>query len=461
VTTTPAAPASHPTVAAPTRLDGLVERLARRAAGRTTRRSFLGRAGRAAVLVAAGPTLATVLSRDVAEARVCGQSGVSPLCATFDCDATWGWCWYASGCCADGLLKKICDCCAPNTPNPVGYCPSGTRVLCVVESCGQDPRLQVKRIEPLPSRDPVGLSVALSGQAYPDGAPIAVLGDAGSGPRAALAASLGSVLAGPVLLTDVDVLDPSVAEELRRLGTEFVTLVGPTLSRAVVDELRDAGMFVERVGAAEDLAALSVEVAVHSRRLTGSRRAMVVTPAVPAAALGSVAAVALLHRLPLLFGAPDDVADGLAEPRPVRETYLVGGTAAELASVPGGTEVRGSTPAALADALATLLLALGGAPDVIVLAEDDAIDAAVLGLAGAPVLLHEPSSLEGSADWLFAHRDRIAVARPAGALQDDVRYDLQSVLNEFEAHLLRGDAGEGLPVIPQPRSERPIGRARV
>lgn len=445
----------------PRGLDGLVERVARRAAGRTTRRGFLGRAGRAAVLVAAGPTLATVLSRDVAEARVCGQSGVSPLCATYDCDATWGWCWYASGCCADGLLKKICDCCAPNTPNPVGYCPSGTRVLCVVESCGQDPRLQVKRIDALPSRDPVALSVALAAEAYPDDAPIVVLGDADSAPHTALAASLGRVVQGPVLLTPGDELTPAVADELARLGTEFVTLVGPTLSRAVADALSDAGIVVERVGVGEDLTALSIEVAAHSRRLTGTRRAMVVTPDVPAAALAAVAAVAQLHRLPLLIGAVDDVADGLAEPRAVRTTYVVGGTASDIAAVPGGTAVRGATAAALSDALSTLLLALGGAPDVVVLAADDEAATAALGLAGAPVLLHDPASLEPTTDWLFAHRDRIALARTAGDLPDPVRYELQSVLNEFEAHLLRGEGGEGLPVIPQPRDERPVGEARV
>lgn len=442
-------------------IDGLVERLARRTAGRTTRRSFLGRTGRAAVLVAAGPTLATVLSRDVAHARVCGQSGVSPLCATYDCDATWGWCWYASGCCADGLLKKICDCCAPNTPNPVGYCPSGTRVLCVVESCGQDPRVQVTRIETLPSGDPVEVSVALSGEAYPDGAPLVVLGDADSDPRAALAASLGGVLAGPVLLTGGDALAPEVADELLRLDAEFVTLVGPTLSDDVASALADAGIVVERVGTAEDLAALSVQVAVHSRRLTGARRAMIVTPETPAEALGSVAAVARRHRLPLLFGSPDEVADGLAEPRPVRETYVVAGGAREVAAVPGGVGVTGATPGALADALSNLLLSLGGASDGVVLATGDGTSTVALGLAGAPVLLHAPGSLEPANDWLFAHRDRITLARTAVDLDDDVRYDLQSVLNEFEAHLLRGEAGEGLPVIPQPRDERPIGRARV
>lgn len=443
-------------------LDGLVERLARRTADRTTRRSFLGRAGRAAVLVAGGPTLAVLLTRDdAAEARVCGQSGVAPKCGTYDCDATWGWCWYASGCCADGLLKKICDCCAPNTPNPVGYCPSGTRVLCIVESCGADPRLQVKRIEELPARDPVALAVALSVEAYPDGVPIAVLGDAEDVRAAAVAAALGRVVEGPVLLTGRDGLAPAAAAELRRLGVEFVKVAGPALPPAVDEALTGLGIVVERVGTAPGLARFSVEAAVWSRGLTGSRRALVVTPDVPDAVIPAVAAAALLHRLPLLFGDAAAVADGLAQPRPVRRTYVVAPSAEAAAAFPAAEAVSGDGVEALADAVSTLLLALGGAPDVVVLAAtDDAPAAAALGLAGAPVLRHEPDSLEGVFDWLFAHRDRIAVARTAGPQPDPVRYALQSVLNEFEAHLLRGEAGEGLPVIPQPVDERPIGRAR-
>src|SRR5687767_4760921 len=111
-----------------------MEHLGRWTAARSTRRSFLGRMGKVAVMVASGPAVATLLA-DQAEARVCGQSGVSPKCATFDCDAVWGWCWYANGCCAGGLLKKICDCCEFAYPNVHGYCPTGHNVKCIVESC--------------------------------------------------------------------------------------------------------------------------------------------------------------------------------------------------------------------------------------------------------------------------------------------------------------------------------------
>ena len=84
-----------------TAIDRSVELLSRWLTVRTSRRSFLGRLARVAVLVATGPTLAVMLARR-AEARVCGQTGVTPKCPTFDCDGeddVWGWCWYASpGC---------------------------------------------------------------------------------------------------------------------------------------------------------------------------------------------------------------------------------------------------------------------------------------------------------------------------------------------------------------------------
>src|SRR3954464_11839327 len=114
-----------------------IESASRYLAARLSRRSFLARMARVAILVAGGPTLAAVLA-GTAEGRGCGQSGVAPKCPTFDCNGdglSWGYCWYASpGCCSDGGLKKICDCCKVNHPFTHGYCPSGSNVYCIVES---------------------------------------------------------------------------------------------------------------------------------------------------------------------------------------------------------------------------------------------------------------------------------------------------------------------------------------
>jgi hypothetical protein len=79
------------------------------------------------------------------------------------------------------------------------------------------------------------------------------------------------------------------------------------------------------------------------------------------------------------------------------------------------------------------------------------------------LLLHEPGSLSGAHGWFIARRLQVSRAFAAGTratYTDQAHYDLQSALNDFQTHQLVGQAGDGLPVIPQPRDERPIGQAR-
>jgi hypothetical protein len=444
-------------------VDGVVERLGRWTAARSTRRSFIGRLGRVGVLVAGGTGMASLLA-DSAEARVCGQSGVAPKCSTFDCNATWGWCWYASGCCADGALKKICDCCAPNTPHPVGYCPSGTRVLCIVESCGADPRLQTKQTVELGTADPVRLSVLLARTRYANGAPIAVVGDAEHAGFASIAASTGVLSGGPVLLSARARLSQPVAEELRRLGVQFVTLVGSHVSATAEAEIRALGIDVQRVGTSGDLSELAAQVARWSRPLTGARRAMVVLPSAERS-LPSAAATAGALRMPLLVGDTAATRAALDDPRGTRTTYVVSTSAGDAERFPGGRAVAGADGYAQARALADLLIGLrGGSADAATLAAhgDDRAAAAMASMPGT-LLRHEPGSLDGARGWFLARRLQVTIAFVAGdrsTFSTQARYDLQALLNEYETHLLRGQAGEGLPVIPQPREERPIGRAR-
>jgi hypothetical protein len=454
---------AHPEVVGGTGVDGVVERLGRWAARRTTRRSFLGRVGRLGVLVAGGTTMATLLA-DQAEARVCGQSGTAPRCATFDCNATWGWCWYASGCCAGGALKKICDCCAPNTPHPVGYCPSGTRVLCIVESCGADPRLQTRAVRRLGTGDPVALAVAISRERFPRGAPIAVLGDAGDAGAAALTASLGGLVAGPTLLTRRTGLDAAVAEELGRLRVEFLKVVGPALGAGIDAALAQRGIVVERVGRSSDLSTLSAEVAEWSRPSSGKRRAIVVMPSA-IGALASAAAAANALNLPLLVGDTSAVRRALASPRDIRTTFVLTGDAADGERFRGAQVVAAGDPSALSRGMGDLLVGLRGGrvgPTSLVARGDGLAGAALAAVPGA-LLLHSPGSLDGARSWFLARRLQISDVTVAGdrrAFPDQALYDLQSAINEYETQLLRGGAGEGLPVIPQPQAERPIGRAR-
>lgn len=455
-------------------LDDHVERLGRWTAGRSSRRSFLGRAGRVAVLVASGPSLAVLLSQhERAEARVCGQSGVAPTCDTFDCDQSttiggaptdqpveWGWCWYASGCCAEGALKKICDCCAAESPQPRGYCPTGTRVYCIVESCGADPRLQTRTLHEV-GADPVAAAIATARVRFPEGAPEAVVGDAEDPLAGAVGAALVRVVGGPFLANGRLGLDGRVLDELGRLGVEFVKVVGamaPTVDAALIAE----GFTVERISSSPEPATLAADVAAWSRPLTGARRALVLADDAAAAA-APAAALAGASLMPLLIGTGDATRRALADPRPVRTTFVVTADPAAGADLPGAQAVVAQDATGWADALADLGFdgfGIDTAGVAMAPLDDELLAVAVAGAGGA-VLRYEPGTIDGARSSLFAHRDSLADVVVAGpALDAGRRYELQSIVNAYDAHLLQGEAGEGLPVIPQPESERCIGCAR-
>ena len=81
-----------------------------------------------------------------------------------------------------------------------------------------------------------------------------------------------------------------------------------------------------------------------------------------------------------------------------------------------------------------------------------------------PIVLHEPTAVDGAREWLFANHRSLRTVYPLdgpGVLSSPAYYELQSILNGYEAHRLIGVAGHGLPVIPQPRAEQPVGLARV
>src|SRR5688500_5480805 len=147
-------------------IDATTERMGRWMAARMTRRHFVNRLAQVAISVAGGPGLAMAMPR-TAEAGGCGKSGVPPRGPAYDGgypNSVWGWCWYASGnaCCAGGGLKKICDCCTRAWPNVHGYCPSGTNVRCIVESCYADPRVQTVPLVRVERGDPLSAALAVS-----------------------------------------------------------------------------------------------------------------------------------------------------------------------------------------------------------------------------------------------------------------------------------------------------------
>jgi hypothetical protein len=446
---------------AATRVNDAVEHAGRWTAARSTRRSFLGRVGRLGVLLAAGPALAELLT-DVAGARVCGQSGVSPLCPTYDCDDTWGWCWYAQGCCAGGALKKICDCCGVNWPNVHGYCPSGTNVKRIVESCGTDPRLQTVVVRRLPAEGYDTLAAAVRGERFPGGSAAVVLSDRSWPLADAVAHPVAAVLGAPVLGVGRGPLGGGTLAELRRLGTSDVTIVGAALPSSLDASLRAQGFAVERVGTAPDLGPFSEQVANWIRTVNGADRTVCVADGGLSGAAAPVAtSFAAGGGLPLVVGMS-------AAARVGTPSYLIGPElAGRTRQLPGSRALNGGSVAALSVVLADEAMAAGLAtPQRLVLAPRTLPGLVALAGLGAPVVLHSPGTLDGARDWLFRRQarygraTRVELLGSSGALGTGAYKELQSILNGFEAHRLVGGGGQGLPVIPQPPSERPIGRAR-
>jgi hypothetical protein len=446
-------------------VDDITERLSRRAAARTSRRTFLARVGQAAVLVAGGPALATLLV-ERAEARVCGQSGVAPKCPTFDCtgaDSVWGWCWYASaGCCANGGLKKICDCCTRDYPFVHGYCPAGHNVRCIVESCYADPRVQNKPIERALGLSPAAVALARSRTRAPGSGGTVVLGDADDLRLAAVAGPVAASHGAPLLLTARSRLATSVIAEVQRLDATTVHAVG-AVPRAHLDELETYGVATEHLGLSTSVTDTSVLAARHVLARTKGGRVMCIGPSgVSAASAAAAAAVAGQLHMPLVVG----VVGAIELDQPV--TWLVGPEPIRRASeVRGAVTIDGATKEDVAIALATRAVGPEGAKNVFVrLAPSGSPDVSV-GLAGeGGVLLYHPDGVLGGAvyGWIHEHGSAIRGALPGGtlgALGDGGIYDLQSALNLFDTHQLVGVSGQGLPVISQPRAEREIGRARV
>lgn len=448
-------------------IDDVVEGLGRRLAARTTRRTMLGRFAKLGVLVAGGPALATLLT-ERAEARVCGQSGVSPRCPTFDCgypDSVWGWCWYASGgaCCAGGGIKKICDCCTTNWPNVHGYCPSGTNVRCIVESCHADPRVMYVPIQRAPGNTGPAVAAARARLEAPGLGGSLVLGDADDPMLAAVAGAVATALGAGFLLTGRDRLASGVPAELQRRKATHVLIVGGVPS-SFDAELVSYGARVERVPGGTDAATSSLAVARWLQAQTGTTEAVCVEPTgLSASVAPAAAAFAGTGRLPLLIGAA--TARAFAAPG---GTWLVGDEAAAGAEgIVTPRPVTGASKEELALTLATQASQLyrrteltahlvpSGAPDV------------SIGLAGARgVILYHPGAELGSAVYGLVnnHRamfNRAVVGGSFGTLDNGGIYDLQSALHHFDTHRLQGGSGQGLPVVSQPHAEREIGRARV
>jgi hypothetical protein len=434
--------------------------------------------GRAGVLIAAGPVVATALAQR-AEARVCGQTGVSSSCPTFDCDGVWGWCWYAVGCCAGGQLKKICDCCVQDYPNVHGYCPTGTNVKCMVESCGADPRVQTVPLSRVGNGDLIETAIAVARLRFPAGAAQVVLGDVESALSLAVATAVGGMVGGPVLPVRRTGLDAMTLGAIRSLGAKVAVVAGPTLPGTIDAALTRQGVTVERVGSSADVPTFSLEVCqwagsqgvrdLLSRLLPGSvpprpvkavtRTVCVVDEGVSGQAVPLAAAVAAGRGYPVVVGAAAARKAGVP-------SYLVGPEAgARVGEVPRSTPVGSGSILDVALALAALAGTEQLTDTVVVAPRQSPALAALAGLGG-PIVLHEAGTLDGAREWLYRRQDTYGRPKRAYAgggeagLADAGYYELQSILNGYGTRYLTGSAGQGLPVTEQPVDERPPGRAR-
>jgi hypothetical protein len=448
--------------------DRLTESVARWTAKRFTRRSFLSNAGRVAMVSVAGSAITAVLA-DQAEARVCGQSGVSPKCPTYDCLAPgfWGYCWYASpGCCANGGLKKICDCCLAGWPNVQGYCPTGSAVYCVVESCLEDPRVQTVVLDRWIATDPVLAGVERS-KTRPN-AGVVVLANATETLAAALAVPVASELNAPILGISVSAIPAEVLAEITRLGATRVVVAAPGLNGGVLDALSSlTGVTVENItptAAPGDFAVASLEIARWLQAATKRFEVVVIGTDGEAASLApSAAAFARGLRAPLLVGADAARAFGTELDSTLTITAIgasLQGVFAEAAQFTRGSTVEISR--ALADRVIerdTGSLTVGFAPTV-------TGGFGYVVATNSIVLLHEPGPFADEfRDWITTRRRRfvraeLCIGGPAAYDNANI-YLLQSAINGFDAHQLAGGGGDGLPVYSQPLEEQAIGKARV
>jgi hypothetical protein len=440
-------------------VDDTIERLGRWTAARTTRRSFLHRIGQLAVVVAAGPTIAGLLIRQ-AQARVCGQTGITPKCDTFDCVGpgdVWGWCWYASdGCCRNDGLKKICDCCTVDYPNVHGYCPSGTNVRCIVESCGQDPRHQITTLRPVTWAGGVGYHHAAIRLAHPR-SKRAVVADDGDRWMQYLAAPLAGVLGAPLLAIGSDGPTAADLELLAELGVTDVSVVGPVTGTAA---LAAAGLTVDPVTTGTDPVQLSSQVADRIAAINAINRTVTIDPTgLSAEAAPAAAAFAAVGGFPVAIGSASAAAIGWP-------TVYIGPEPTDVTGLPAdrttATDVMELSYELVEWATALpnidrhrLAIAPSGSSDIVGLAN-----------LGVAVALHPADRLGPMESWIQERALRWGTVTELfhvdgpGALTTNEYWKLQGAVNGFAVDQLQGVAGEGLPVIRQPHSERPVGMAR-
>lgn len=207
-------------------------------------------------------------------------------------------------------------------------------------------------------------AIAVSEDAFPNGADTVVLATGEDWPDALCASALSGAVVGPVLLTGPDALPDEVAAEIERLGARYVYIVGGTgaVSGVVEDELYDlVDGYVFRLAGA-DRYATSRAVAARVIDILGetySGTALVATGGnYPDALAGAPLASGL--DWPVLLAKPDSVylpsdttdvmiLGGTGAVTPAVETYIEGKLGADAVARVGGVN-RYETAAMIAQA---------------------------------------------------------------------------------------------------------------
>jgi hypothetical protein len=449
------------------RVDSTTEFAARWLAARSTRRSFLAGVARVAMIGVGTKAVSAVLS-DQAQARVCGQSGTSPMCPTYDCvgpDVVFGYCWYASpGCCANGGLKKICDCCGIGYKNVQGYCPQGSAVYCVVESCLEDPRVQSVPLERYVVADPIEASIAALIDRGADTTATVVLVSAEDPLLVAVAMPVASELGAPLVACDRNSLSAILVDELKRVGVRRVVTVGP-ISASMLSALEALGATtIDRITTAADQANISLETAKWLAQRTGFYEAVCIGAGGAAVTLAPVAgAYAAQRRRPLLISA--DAVGAFLGDRTAGVAFIGTEVAGANSRFAGSISMNSDDPQLISLTMANRGLSASQGTVAITFADaSQSFVASPLAL-GAIVVLVPSASNDVLRDWLMENRKRFSGAKLVRAVSapadDSLVYALQSALNGYDAHLLSGNDGDGLPVYAQPFEEQAMGAVRV
>lgn len=298
------------------------------------------------------------------------------------------------------------------------------------------------------AEDRIGTAIAVSREGW-EAAPSAVLASAANFPDALAGVRLAASLEAPLLLTPPTGVPTAVAEELDRLGTTTVWILGGTaaLTSRVTEDLRDLGVATRRLAGTTRF---ETAAAIASASVLTAEEAILTLGRDWPDAVSASSLAALLDGPPILLtetdGLPDSTVEALADLGVVR-VAVVGGTAViddavieELRDL--GIEVtRLAGPNRFATSVAVASDALdrrsGLVPLIVASGEDfpDALSAGALAARRGGVLVLTPRDVleEGQAshDFVVAETDRLAggvVVGGTGVISAEVEERLRTLL---------------------------------